>query len=513
MKRRIRLAWAFMLVVVGLPVWTASSAPASSSPAVTSDGTNQVPITEELITQFAADFEAEMALYNIPGGAFAIIQGGEIVYMQGYGVRNIETNEPFTPQTQFHIGSTSKSFLSFMVAQVVDAGYLDWETRVIDIVPTFKTSDPWLTNQITVRDLLSMGTGLLSEDLLYDTVEELFSAVATQEIIGPFREYFSYNNEVYTTAAYVALMAAGLEPTVENFRAWMETHVFEPLNMPTAVLTDDYEDLTDNYSLSYQFALPPQLANPDTTLQPELAEREKLGVLGPAGSLWMSVEDMAQFLITQMSGGLTADGERVVSAEALAETWQPNVPVAGNPPREILGLLLSYQNAYYDMGWMTTTYRDITIRHHGGGIEGNRSNIAIFPELNVGFVQYSNGSGSAADGALMLHLAELLYGLEPEGLQATHRIFNEVIIGPVLGIYEDDWRVELNDDAALQLIHGDLESYPLYLEAIEANGTLVFGAPSLQMTLELRTHNDKPMLIFSNGTSIVKVSACTSDGC
>jgi CubicO group peptidase (beta-lactamase class C family) len=118
------------------------------------------PVSDEMLAQFEALVQSEMAYQHIPGAAVAVIQDGAVIYSQGFGVRSVATGEPFTPQTQFRIGSTTKSMTSLMIAQLVDEGVLDWETPVVEIYPDFQTSDPDLTAALTVRDLMSMGTGL-----------------------------------------------------------------------------------------------------------------------------------------------------------------------------------------------------------------------------------------------------------------------------------------------------------------------------------------------------------------
>ncbi|MBI5959998.1 MAG: beta-lactamase family protein, partial [Chloroflexi bacterium] len=114
---------------------------------------DSTPTSADLLTQFEALIQSEMAYYHIPGAAVAVIQDGEVIYSQGFGSRNVATGDPFTPQTQFRIGSTTKSMTSLLVAQLVDEGKLSWDTPVTEIYPDFQTSDPELTAQLTLRDL------------------------------------------------------------------------------------------------------------------------------------------------------------------------------------------------------------------------------------------------------------------------------------------------------------------------------------------------------------------------
>lgn len=465
------------------------------------------PVTDSMISDFITAAEDEFAYYHIPGGAIAIIHDGEIIHMQGLGIRNVATGEPFTPQTQFRTGSTGKSLTSLMVAQAVDQGALDWDTRVIDILPSFETRDPELTLRITVRDLMSMSTGLVSDESWSgSTIESLLDKISTQEIGGLLHQHYSYNNEVYATAAYVALQAMGIEPTVENYADRMQTKVFDPIHMPSAILTDNISDLGDNYSLSYEHALPPPVGSPVTQRAVSMVH---LGVLGPAGGFWMNIEDMSRYLIMQMEGGITADDLRIVSAENLAVTWQPGVKIAPNPPGAELYHFLPYQNAHYGMGWINTTYRDIPIRQHGGGIAGYRTIMAVFPEKNTGLLIFTNGGGyGVTDGGLMLHFAELLYGLEPQALEATHQIFADQLrleLQSVLGAYEEDWTVELREDATLWLVHSE-DAHQLYIKAILGDGSTIVSSPTLDSSITFHADGNQVLLTWENGTTVKKIS-------
>jgi CubicO group peptidase (beta-lactamase class C family) len=92
-------------------------------------------ITDPMLANFEGIIQSEMEYFHIPGAAVAVIQDGQVVYSQGFGVRNVETSEPLTPQTRFRIGSTTKSMTSMLVAQLVDEGLLSWDTPITDIFP------------------------------------------------------------------------------------------------------------------------------------------------------------------------------------------------------------------------------------------------------------------------------------------------------------------------------------------------------------------------------------------
>ena len=291
-------------------------------------------------------------------------------------------------------------------------------------------------------------------------------------------------------------------PLVEAYAAYMTQQVFDPIGMPSAVLTDEPCQLSGNFAESYSYGLAPTLGNPQTLQEPVGVVH--LGALGPAGGFWVNVDDMARYLLTQLSGGLTPDGARIVSNASLAETWAPGVAVAPNPPGAELYHYLPYEQAHYGMGWITTTYRDIPIRHHGGGIGGYRTMIGVLPELDAGLVLFTNGGGyGVTDGGLLLHFAELMYGLEPQALGDTHRRYEQEVrslLTPVLGSFDGGWRLLLRD-GRLWLIGADSE-HQLWVDAATPGVSITASSASLTGTLTLQDEGGLVVLTFGDGTRV-----------
>ncbi|MBK8029234.1 MAG: beta-lactamase family protein [Chloroflexi bacterium] len=269
--------------------------------------------TDERLAQFEQIIQDEMAYYNIPGTAVAIIEGDEVIYAQGFGYRNVEDQLPFTTETRFRVGSTTKSMTSLLIAQLVDDGLLAWDTPVTDILPDFALSDSELTAQITVADLMGMATGLVSNTFdAFDwwewEIDSLLDAVATQTINGEFRASHNYNNEVYALAGYVGAVASGLEPTLTSYQSLMQTRLFDPIGMASAIIADDHSQLGDNYAEPYE----PDVLSAAGTVSRMIDA--PIALVAPAGGVWVNIEDMAKYVITQMNGGVTPDGARIVSA-------------------------------------------------------------------------------------------------------------------------------------------------------------------------------------------------------
>lgn len=464
---------------------------------VTAQTQTQPQVTDAIITAFEKLIQEEMDYFHVPGMAAVIIQNGKVLYAKGFGLRSVETGEAFTTQTQFRIGSTTKSMTSLLIAQLVDEGKLNWDDPVTKYYPDFRTSSEELTPKIRVRDLMGMDTGLKPEGMYsfqwgeWD-VADLFEAVAALPVTGEFDVDFAYNNDVYALAGYIATIAAGMEPTLENYKALIQSRLFDPVGMSSAIITDDLKQLSDDYASSYEFWLTGGLETPHPILN------APIGVIAPAGAVWVNIEDMAKYVITQMQGGVTPEGARIVSEKNLSETWQKQVSTEAGLPMIL--------DAGYGMGWALESYNRITIREHGGGWDGYRTAMTIFPEANAAVILFANHIfGDVSNYVLGYTFAELLFELEPMAVKEGHKLFEASTsslktmapmfsgtgtvapdkAAPLVGAYEEGWSVEHRDDQTLWLVRPGwaFMLYPLPTGYVIANGA-VLGVPVMPTITE-----------------------------
>ena len=114
-------------------------------------------------------YEQAITDWNVPGMAVAIVKDGEIIFSKGYGTINVNTGEVVDGNTLFAIASNSKAFTSAALAMLIDEGKLSWNDRVRDYLPWFKLYDPYVSDNFTIRDLLTHRSGLktFSGDLIW----------------------------------------------------------------------------------------------------------------------------------------------------------------------------------------------------------------------------------------------------------------------------------------------------------------------------------------------------------
>ena len=366
-------------------------------------GVEPLPLTDELIAALETYIVETMELLDVPGAAVAIVQGGEIVYANGFGVRELGKEEPVTPETLMMIGSTTKSMTTMLMAMLVDDGVMDWDTPVIDILSTFAVKDPDITQRITMRNLVCACTGVPRRDieLIFNahdlTAEAVVESLRDFEFFTDFGEAFQYSNQMVAAAGYISAAAAGASygELYDGYAALMRERVFEPIGMTSSTLSFDEVRANANYAMPHGMAWTGEY-------EPIPLEREDvfLSPIAPAGVAWSNVLDMGRYLITLLNEGVAPDGARVVSAENLAVTWEPQVAISAD--------------ASYGLGWIVDNYHGLRVIHHGGNTIGFTSDLAFVPQIGLGISVLTNQVGSSLNQLVRFRLLELLYERDSE---------------------------------------------------------------------------------------------------
>jgi CubicO group peptidase (beta-lactamase class C family) len=369
-------------------------------------GVEPLRLTDDLIAELESYIVDTMERLDVPGAAVAIVQGDEIVYAKGFGVRERGKDDPVTPKTLMRIGSTTKSMTTMMMATLVDEGLMDWDTPVIDILPTFKVADPEITQKITVRNLVCACTGIPRRDaeLRFNTysAEGIIESLADIEFFTDFGEAFQYSNQMVAAGGYVAALAAGGEygDLYDSYAALMQERILDPIGMASSTFAFDEAELGDNYVTPHGMNLAGQYVP-----IPFRLELYPFPAIAPSGALSSNVLDMGRYLITLLNEGVAPDGTRVVSAENLAATWEPQVAMSAD--------------SSYGLGWVVSEYKGLLTLSHGGNTLGCTSQLALVPEADIGISILTNQYGSYLNELVSGRAMELLYQQEPEGEEAV----------------------------------------------------------------------------------------------
>lgn len=417
------------------------------------------PLDAAWLADFSAYVEDARQHFGIPGVALAVVRNHQIVLAEGFGVRTLGQAAPVTPQTIFGIGSTTKSMNSMLIATLVDEGLLTWDQPVVEIWPDFKLSDPAVTPQIRVRDMLNMSSGVPRADLVWSgggmTAEEVMGSLADLPVVAPPGWRFQYNNQMVATGGYVAALAAGGEygRLDAAYTDLIRTRVFDPIGMRSATLSVETAQANPNHATPHDFTLfgevVPTYYHADTGIT-------------PAGAVNANVLDLARFVLTEMNRGVAPNGTRVVSAENLAETWRPQIK--------------AYPDTSYGMGWFIETYEGVEMIWHDGDVLGFKSLLIFIPEAKVGMALVTNRIISIGfSSSVRYHLVEALYGLDVEAGDFYKKQWDNFVdalpgirepleatpdpaeVAPYLGQYTNDWRVEQHEDGTVWTVRGQYQ--------------------------------------------------------
>ena len=333
------------------------------------------------------DREAARALreFQVPGLAVGIVKDGRVVHTAGYGVRRMGDTARVTPRTLFQIASNTKAFTAAALAMLVDSGKVSWDDRVVEHLPWFRLSDPYVTRELTLRDLLShrSGLGLGGGDLIWyrstHTPREVLTRIGSLAPASSFRTTYAYQNIPFLAAGEVIPAATGTE-----WDAFVRQRILAPLGM------------TDTRTFARDLPAEGDVAAPHSRFQGALrvVPRDNMDNAAPAGSLASNVADLTRWMLVQLDSGRVEGDRRLWSAQRTREMWsgQTILPIGQPAPG-----LEAYTPAFseYGLGWFLRDYRGRKILTHTGGLAGMTSRTLLVPEEKLGIVVLTNAESPA----------------------------------------------------------------------------------------------------------------------
>jgi CubicO group peptidase (beta-lactamase class C family) len=348
---------------------------------------------------------------GVPGMAIAIVEDDKVTFAKGFGVRKLGAPELVDADTIFPTGSTGKAFTVADLAILVDQGKIGWDDKVIDHLPGFQMYDPWVTREMTIRDLLvhRSGLGLGAGDLMFVPRTSLSRAesVGRLRYIKPatsFRSGFAYDNVLYMVAGQLIEAVTG--ETWEKFTA---EHLFKPAGMLHS--TSDEDARFANANRAYPHArMNSGLRGAGD--QEVLNERDELGRnAAPAGGLTISANDMARWLRIQLNNGKLIDTDaRLFSEDAHEQMWNPMVLEPISPRPDALKATQAMFETYA-LGWDVRDYRGTKMIWHGGAVFGFQTVVVLLPEKHIGFSMEINSEDGEIMVGLMFELLDHYLGV------------------------------------------------------------------------------------------------------
>lgn len=347
-----------------------------------------------------------MAAWRVPGLAIAVVRNDSVIYAKGFGVREHGRPERVDEHTLFAIASTTKAMTTALLGTLVDEGRLEWDDRVQEHMPAFELSDPYITQALTVRDLITHRAGLSRSDNLWIAAPidraEVVRRARFLPVSAPFRAEYGYHNVMYIAAGELAAAVAD--------RPWdelMEERLFGPLRMTRSTTRSAVVDTRDNVATSHTVG--------EGGLVPMV--RRNYDNIGGAGAVFSSVHDMAQWLRMHLNGG-TYEGRVILKPETVRELHSPQtvIPLDTTARRMFPATHLRA----YALGWNVQDYHGRALVHHSGSINYTRTQVGMVPAERIGVVAITNLSSSNLQTALMYRVLDALLGLPTRDWSAEY---------------------------------------------------------------------------------------------
>ena len=346
-----------------------------------------------------AYLEESRVSYNVPGMSVALVKDGKTIYEKGFGLKDVKTGEKVDANTLFAIASNSKAYTATMMAMLVEEGKVSWDDKVKAHLPWFELYDVYVSNEMTLRDLLCHRSGLatFSGDLIWYgskySAEEVVRRAKHLEQTFDFRAGYGYQN--------IMFLAAGLvieEVTGESWAVNCKKRILGPLGMNSTLCS-----ITE-------FTPKTNLAAPHNEVEGKNVSINWVNWdnVAAAGGLISSAHDEAEWLKFNLNKGI-CKGDTLMQSSTMYGLWETYNP---QPQGEWSRNFYTGRTAQgYGMGWQTMIYHGERVIHHGGGYDGMISHSFFLPEKGIGGVVLTN-SISSLSYFMCYELIDRLLGFE-----------------------------------------------------------------------------------------------------
>ncbi len=328
--------------------------------------------------------EKTLSTFNVPGIAVAIVKDGKIFISKGYGVANIKTKQKVDGNTLFGIASNSKSFTAAALAILVDEGKLNWDDKVIKYLPEFKMYNDYVTNEFTIRDLLThkSGLGLGAGDLMIwpdkhnFTPKDIVKNIQYLKPVSAFRTKYDYDNLLYVIAGEVIEKVSG-----KSWCDFVEKRLMQPIGMKKSAAAWSRLKDTSNTIVPHV----------PTDGKLEVISRYTNSIFDAAAGLYASTNELSNWLIVQMNKGKYGDKQQLFSEKQHKEMWTPQTLL---PNRNSFPYKSNFRT--YGLGWQLTDLNGYLMVSHTGGLDGIVTQTIMIPKLQLGIIVLTNQQNGAA---------------------------------------------------------------------------------------------------------------------
>jgi CubicO group peptidase (beta-lactamase class C family) len=362
--------------------------------------TAQAPAAPQIVDAVVAD---AMRTFDVPGMAVAVVKDGKTVLAKGYGVRKLGDPAPVDERTQFGIASNSKVFTALALGMLVEEQKIAWDAPVIRYLPWFRLSDPYVTRELTIRDLLvhRSGLGLGAGDLLWwppstYTRREIAERLQFIPLTTSFRNAYAYDNVLYLVAGEVIQAVSG-----RSWEDFVTSRLLAPMGMTSSDVRHSAAGGAGNIAATHA-----PIDGKVRPIAPFLSDNTN-----PAGGIMSGAADMAKWLRVFLARGELPNGTRLFSESAWRQLTTIVTPL---PPATPGGKLEALRSNFrgYALGLDVRDYRGRPLFTHTGGLPGYVSRVAWLPEIGLGVAVLTNQESGEAYNAVTWSIVDHYLGVK-----------------------------------------------------------------------------------------------------
>ncbi len=318
---------------------------------------------QEIAGKLASFIQHELDDKQLPALSIALVDDQQIVWAQGFGFADPAAKAPATAETVYRVGSVSKLFTDIAIMQQVEQGKLDLDAPITKYIPDFRPANPFNSQPITLRELMSHRAGLLREppighyfDPTEPTLKATVMSLAGTTLVYPPGERTKYSNGGVAAVGYVLERQAN-RPFVDFARDTL----LKPMGLHSSAFEPTPEiqrNLAKAFIRTYHGKMIP-------------APTFQLGTT-PAGSLYSTVLDLGRFTSILLAGGRAGEIQ-IIQPATLQKMWTPQFPEARD-------------TASFGLGFRLSSFSGQRLVGHGGAIYGFATELEALPDAKLGVV-------------------------------------------------------------------------------------------------------------------------------
>jgi CubicO group peptidase (beta-lactamase class C family) len=341
------------------------------------------------VDSFDKYVESARQQWQVPGLSIVVVKDGKVVFEKGYGVRELGKRDPVSNETLFGAMSTTKAMTVACLAMLVDEGKIGWDDKVIKYLPDFRVGDPYVTNELRVRDLLTHSAGLGNADFLWSWTPTIANAevLRRMQYANPaysLRSSFIYQNIMYLVAGTVIERVSGMP-----WEQFIGERLFTPLGMKNSFPNLSLSRLYLNRSASH-FEVKGKI---------EVIPEMPADSIAPAGAVWSTADDIGKWVAFMLGDG-TANGKVLIKPATFNEILKPQVIVPAPQFYPTVAITKPHWMTY-GLGWFQHDYRGEMVNFHTGSLDGRTAIIGLMRDKKLGVYIFGNLDHAELRHALM----------------------------------------------------------------------------------------------------------------